>query len=105
MILDWKKILINVTFEASWSFKQQHTHTFYIQKFSGKSTRHVKRDYNIENKRIAVQKIKKYFENHQSMKQIKENFQHKYIPSLPYTTTEEVKSCCYVWLCNNCPTM
>ena len=38
-----------------------------------------------------MQVIKKYFENHPSIKQIQENFQHQHIPSIPYTTTEEVK--------------
>ena len=56
-----------------------------------KKSRHVARDNNIENKRIAIQVIKKYFENHPSIKQIQENFQHQHIPSIPYTTTEEVK--------------
>ena len=35
--------------------------------------------------------MERYFENNPSIKQIQENFQHKYIPWLPYTTTEEVK--------------
>ena len=35
--------------------------------------------------------MKKYFENHPSIKQIQENVQHKHILSIPYTTTEEVK--------------
>ena len=35
--------------------------------------------------------MERYFENNPSIKQIQENFQHKYIPLLPYTTTEEVK--------------
>ena len=62
-----------------------------VEKSSGKKSRHVARDNNIENKRIAIQVIKKYFENHPSIKQIQENFQHQHIPSIPYTPTEEVK--------------
>ena len=58
---------------------------------SGKKTRHVLRDNYVENNRTAIQ-IKKYFsENHPSIKQIQENVKHKHIPSLPYTTTKEVK--------------
>ena len=69
-----------------------NNHWIYIvEKSSGKRSRHVARDNNIENKRIAIQVIKKYFENHPSIKQIQENFQHQYIPSIPYTITEEVK--------------
>ena len=45
----------------------------------------------IENRRIATQVIKKYLQNHPSIKQIQENFQHQHIPSIPYTTTEVVK--------------
>ena len=40
---------------------------------------------------IDIQVRKKYFENHPSIKQILESFQHNHIPSIPYTTTEEVK--------------
>ena len=42
---------------------------------------------------IDIQVRKKYFENHPSIKQILESFQHNHIPSIPYTTTEEVKNC------------
>ena len=59
----------------------------------GKKSSNVARDNNIENKRVANKVIKKYFENHPSIKQIQDNFQHKHIPSTPYTTTEEVKNC------------
>ena len=38
-----------------------------------------------------MQVIKKYFENHLSIKQIQKNFHHKHILSIPYKTTEEVK--------------
>ena len=62
-----------------------------LQEKSSKKSRHVARDKDIENKRIAIKVIKKYFENHLSIKQIQENFQHQHIPSIPYTTTEEVK--------------
>ena len=52
-----------------------NNHWIYIvEKSSGKRSRHVARDNNIENKRIAIQVIKKYFENHPSIKQIQENF-------------------------------
>ena len=45
-----------------------NNHWIYIvEKSSGKRSRHVARDNNIENKRIAIQVIKKYFENHPSI--------------------------------------
>ena len=59
-----------------------------VKKSSGKNSRHVPRDNNIENKRIAIQVIKKYFENHPSINGIQENFQQQHIPLIPYTTTE-----------------
>ena len=62
-----------------------------LQEKSSKKSRHVARDNDIENKRIDIQVIKKYFENHLSIKQTQENFRHQHIPSIPYTTTEEVK--------------
>ena len=42
-------------------------------------------------KRVAITVIKKYFENHPTIKQIQESFQHQLILSIPYTRTEEVK--------------
>ena len=54
-------------------------------------TRNLTGDKNIENKRTAILVLKKYVENHPSIKQICENFLHKHIASLPYTTTAEVK--------------
>ena len=51
-----------------------------------KKSRHVARGNNIE-KKDCYRSNKKYFENHPSIKQIQENFQHKSIPSIPYTTT------------------
>ena len=48
------------------------------------------RDNNIENKKIPIQVIKKYFENHQSIKQTQKIF-HKHIPPIPYTANDEVK--------------
>ena len=62
-----------------------------MKKSSGKKSKwHVACDNNIENKRIAIQVIKLYFENHPIIKQIQENFQNHHIPLIPYTTTEEV---------------
>ena len=57
-----------------------------------KKSRHVARNNKIENKRIAIQIIKKHFENHPRIRQIQENFQHQHTPLIPYTTTEEVKN-------------
>ena len=62
-----------------------------LQEKSSKKSRHVARDKDIENKRIAIKVIKKYFENHPTIKQIQESFQHQLILSIPYTRTEEVK--------------
>ena len=62
-----------------------------VEKSSGKKSRHVARDNDIENKRIVIQVIKKYFENHPSIKQIQGNFQYQHIPSIPYIITEDVK--------------
>ena len=59
-----------------------------VKKLSGKNSRHVPRDNNIENKTIAIQVIKKYFANHPSINGIHKNFQHQHIPSIQYTTTE-----------------
>ena len=62
-------------------------HTYHDKvvhgKLSGKKSRHVARDHNIENKRIVKQVIKKLFENHPSIKQIQKNFQYKHIPLTP----------------------
>ena len=88
MIFDGKKIITNET-ELVEVFNNHWINI--VEKSSGKKSRHVARDNNIENKRIAIQVIKKYFENHPSIKQIQENFQHQHIPSIPCTTTEEVK--------------
>ena len=88
MIFDGKKIITNDT-ELVEVFNNHYINI--VEKPSGKKSRHVARDNDIENKRIATQVIKKYFENHPSIKQIQEHFQHQHIPSTPYTTTEEVK--------------
>ena len=87
MIFDGKKIIRNET-ELGEVFNNYHINI--VEKSSGIKSRHVVRDNNIENKRITIQVIKKYFENHPSIEQIQENFQHQHIPSMPYTTTEEV---------------
>ena len=83
-----KKIIANET-ELVEVFNNDYINI--VEKPSGKKSRHVARDNNIENKKIAIQVIKKYFENHPSIKQIQENFQHQHTPSVPYTTTDEVK--------------
>ena len=88
MIFDGKKIITNAT-ELVEVFNNHCINI--VEKSFGIKWRHVSCDNNIENKRIAIQVIKKYFENHPSIKQIQENFQHQHIPSIPYTTTEEVK--------------
>ena len=88
MIFDGKKIITNAT-ELVEVFNNHCINI--VEKSFGIKWRHVTCDNNIENKRIAIQVIKKYFENHPSIKQIQENFQHQHIPSIPYTTTEEVK--------------
>ena len=71
MIFDVKKI---ITSEAE-QVEVFHNHYINIvEKSSSKKSKHVARDNNIENKRIAVQVIKTCFENHPSIKQIQENF-------------------------------
>ena len=71
MILDVKKIIANET-ELAEVFNNHYINI--VEKSSGKKPRNVTHDNNIENKRIAIQVIKKYFENHRSIKQIQENF-------------------------------
>ena len=66
-----KKIIANET-ELVEVFNNHYINI--VEKSSGIKSRHVARDNNIENKRIAIQVIKKYFENHPSIKQIQENF-------------------------------
>ena len=88
MIFNGKKIITNET-ELVEAFNDHYVNT--VEKSSGKKSRHVAPDNNIENKRIAIQIINKYFENHPSIKQVQENFQHQRIPSISYTTNEEVK--------------
>ena len=90
MIFDGEKIITNETELKLVEVFNNH-YINIVEKSSGIKSRHVARDNNIENKRIAIQVIKKYFENHPSIKQIQENFQHQHIPSIPYTPTEEVK--------------
>ena len=88
IIFDGKKIITNET-KLVEVFNNHYINI--VEKSSGKKSRHVARDNNIESKRIAIQVIIRYFENHPSIKQIQENFQHHHIRSIPYTTTEEVK--------------
>ena len=88
MIFNGNKIIRNET-ELGEVFNNHHINI--VEKSSGIKSRHVARDNNIENKRITIQVIKKHFENHPSIKQIQEYFQQQHIPSMPYTTTEEVK--------------
>ena len=88
MIFDGKKIIANET-ELVEVFDNHYINI--VEKSSGKKSRHVICDNNTEKKRIAIQVIKKYFENHPSIKQIQENFQHQHILLIPYTTTEKVK--------------
>ena len=68
MIFDGKKIITNET-ELVEVFNNHYVNI--VEKSAGKKSRHVARGNNIENKRIG---IKKYFENHPSIKQIQENF-------------------------------
>ena len=57
-------------------------HINIVEKSAGKKRRHAACDNNIENKRIAIKAIKRYFKNHPSLKQIQEKFQHKHILQL-----------------------
>ena len=68
MIFDGKKIITNES-ELAEVFNNHYVNI--VEKSAGKKSRHVARGNNIENKRIG---IKKYFENHPSIKQIQENF-------------------------------
>ena len=88
MIFESKKIITNET-ELFEVFNNHYVNI--VEKSSAKKSRHVARDNNIKNKRIAIQVIKQYFENHPSIKQIQEHFQHKDIPLIQYATIEEVK--------------
>ena len=45
----------------------------------------------LKTKGLLFKKIKNNYENHLSIKQIQESFQHKHVPSLSYTTTKEIK--------------
>ena len=65
MIFDGKKIVTNET-ELVEAFNNHYINT--VEKSSGKKSRHVAHDNDIENKRIAIQVINKYFENHPSIK-------------------------------------
>ena len=65
MIFDGKKIKTNET-DLNEVFSNNYINI--VRKSSGKKPRHVARDNNIEKKRIATQVIKKYFENHPSIK-------------------------------------
>ena len=65
MIFDGKKIIANET-ELVEVFNNHYINI--VEKSSGIKLRHVARDNNIENKRIVIQVIKKYFENHLSIK-------------------------------------
>ena len=85
-IFDGKKIITNET-----ELVEVFNYINIVEKSSGKKSRHVARDNDIENKRIAIQVIKKYCESQPSIKQIQENFQHQHITSIPYKKTEEVK--------------
>ena len=87
MIFDGKKIIIN---ETELVDVLNNHHVDIVGKSSGNKTRHVARDSNIENKKIAMQVIKMYFGNRPSIKQILGK--HKHIPLLLYTTTEGVKT-------------
>ena len=87
MILDDKKLITNET-ELVEILNNHYINI--IEKSSGKKSGHVARDNNIENKRVAIQLIKKYVENHPSIEQIQETFQHQRITSIPYTTIEEL---------------
>ena len=65
MIFDGKKIIANET-ELVEVFNNHYINI--VEKSSGIKLRHVARYNNIENKRIVTQVIKKYFENHLSIK-------------------------------------
>ena len=65
MIFDGKKIKTNET-DLNEVFSNNYSNI--VRRSSGKKPRHVVRDNNIEKKRIATQVIKKYFENHPSIK-------------------------------------
>ena len=78
MIFDGKKIITNET-ELVELFKNHYINI--VGKSSDEKPRQVARDNNIENKRIAIQIIKKYLENHPIIKQIQENFQRILNPS------------------------
>ena len=78
MIFDGKKIITNET-ELVELFKDHYINI--VGKSSGEKPRQVTRDNNIENKRIAIQIIKKYLENHPIIKQIQEKFQRILNPS------------------------
>ena len=79
MIFDGKKIIKNET-ELVEVF---NNHCINItEKSPGKKSKHLARDNNMENKRITIQVIKNYFENHPYIKQI----QYQHIPSILYTT-------------------
>ena len=88
MIFDDNKTITNGTEQVE-VFNNHYINI--IEKSSCKNSRHFARNNNIENKRIAIQVTKKYFENHLSIEQVQENFQHQHITSIPYTTTEEAK--------------
>ena len=88
MTCDGKKIITNETGLVE-VFSNHNINI--VEESSRKKSRHVARHNNIENKRIAIQVIKKYFENYASIKQIQEKFQHQQISLIPYSTTEEVK--------------
>ena len=61
MTFDGKKIITNET-ELVEIFNNRYINV--VEKSSGKKLRHVARENNIKNKRITIQVIKKYFENH-----------------------------------------
>ena len=65
MIFDGKKIITNET-ELVEVFNNHYINI--VEKSSGKKSRHVAHDNDIENKRIAIQVMNKYFENHPSIK-------------------------------------
>ena len=65
MIFDDKKIITNET-ELVVVFNNHYINI--VEKSSGKKPRHAACDNNIKNKAIAIKVIKKYFENHPSLK-------------------------------------
>ena len=65
MIFDGKKIITSET-ELVEVFNYHYINI--VEKSSGIKSRHVACDNNIENKSIAIQVIKKYFENHPRIK-------------------------------------